>query len=87
MIPTRPERIADLQRAIERHKSLLLLLTSWTKAHEAVIERSVTTLRSLRTAITQIERELAEAEAQLAKLESQPLAGTDAAPVPPQTKN
>lgn len=70
---TIPERIAELSQALERHKTMALMLGSWAKGHEAVIERSVSVLRSTRIAITQIEREIAECEAAIAKLEAQPL--------------
>lgn len=72
-LPTQSDRLAELSQALERHKTMALMLGSWAKGHEAVIERSVSTLRSTRIAITQIEREIAECEAAIAKLESQPL--------------
>lgn len=68
---TIPERIADHTQAIERHKRLLVLLASWAKTHEAVMERSVGALRTVRTATEQLERQLAEAEEAFAKLEQQ----------------
>lgn len=84
---TIPERIAELNQALERHKQLALLLTSWSKADEAIIERCVKRLQSIRQSLEQLEREMAEAEAALAKLTFDPPVGTDAAPVPPKTEN
>lgn len=71
MLPTRSERIADLTQALERHKALAVLMTSWTKTDELIIEKSVHNLRQTRLAISEVERQQAEVEAALAKLEAQ----------------
>lgn len=68
MLPTRSERIADLQQALERHKALAVLMTAWTKTDELIIEKSVNNLRQTRQAISEVERQQAEVEAALAKL-------------------
>lgn len=68
MLPTRSERIADLTQALERHKALAVLMTSWTKTDELIIEKSVHNLRQTRLAISEVERQQAEVEAALAKL-------------------
>jgi hypothetical protein len=69
-MPTRTERIAQLQEALERHKRLALLLTSSLKITDRVVTDLLRGQAKVQEHLKSVEREIGEAESHLSKLES-----------------